>query len=97
MPSSPSRATLSTHTAMSTYASTRALHTALPPFQPLLPVALLPYLAALLLASTFALAFYFSTLPRDTIPIRETAVASTASVLAGFGVVALFCSAGVYV
>ncbi|KAG6820221.1 hypothetical protein H0H93_003722 [Arthromyces matolae] len=60
-------------------------------------IALLPYIAALLLASTFALAFYFSTLPKDTIPVRETVVASTASVLAGFGVVALFCSVGVYV
>jgi hypothetical protein len=36
-------------------------------------------------------------LPKDTLPIRETAVASTASILAGFGVVALFCSVGVYV
>jgi len=36
-------------------------------------------------------------LPKDTLPIREAAVASTASVLAGFGVVALFCSVGVYV
>lgn len=36
-------------------------------------------------------------LPKTTIPIRETAVAVTASTLAGFGVVALFCSVGVYV
>ncbi|KAF8060882.1 hypothetical protein FPV67DRAFT_1673715 [Lyophyllum atratum] len=77
--------------------STQALHAALPPFSPIVPVALLPYLAALLLSSTFVLAFYFTTLPKSTIPIRETAVASTASILAGFGVVALFCSAGVYV
>lgn len=36
-------------------------------------------------------------LPKNTIPARETAVASIASILAGFGVVALFCSVGVYV
>ncbi|KAG6810365.1 hypothetical protein H0H92_012173 [Tricholoma furcatifolium] len=77
--------------------SAASLHATLPPFAPIIPVALLPYIAAILLASTFALAFYFSTLPKDTVPIRETAVAATASVLAGFGVVALFCSAGVYV
>lgn len=34
-------------------------------------------------------------LPKDTFPLREAAVASTASILAGFGVVALFCSVGV--
>lgn len=36
-------------------------------------------------------------LPKTTIPVRETVVAITASALAGFGIVALFCSAGVYV
>ena len=36
-------------------------------------------------------------LSKDTIPIREIGVALTASVLGGFGVVALFCAAGVYV
>lgn len=36
-------------------------------------------------------------LPKAAVPLREIAVASTASVLAGFGVVALFCSVGVYV
>jgi len=54
-------------------------------------------LAFLSLAFTFALAFYFSTLPKDAIPIRETVVASVAGILGGFGVVALFCSVGVYV
>ncbi|KAG5720298.1 hypothetical protein E4T56_gene2025 [Termitomyces sp. T112] len=77
--------------------STKALHASLPPFSPIVPVVLLPYIAAILLASTFGLAFYFSTLPKDTIPAREAAVALTASILAGFGVVALFCSVGVYV
>ncbi|KAG6852558.1 hypothetical protein C0991_010930 [Blastosporella zonata] len=79
------------------YHSTQALHAALPSFAPIIPTALLPYIAAILLTSTFVLAFYFTTLPKDTVPTRETAVASTASLLAGFGVVALFCSAGVYV
>lgn len=36
-------------------------------------------------------------LPNEKLPARELAVASTASVLGGFGVVALFCSVGVYV
>ncbi|KAG6914389.1 hypothetical protein DXG01_000618 [Tephrocybe rancida] len=80
-----------------TYYTTQALHAALPPFAPVVPTAVLPYIAAILLLSTFVLGFYFSTLPKDTIPARETAVASTASLLAGFGVVALFCSVGVYV
>ncbi|KAF7978987.1 hypothetical protein HWV62_44249 [Athelia sp. TMB] len=82
---------------MDSYESIQALHKVLPPFAPYIPVALLPYFALVLLSSTFALAFYFSTMPKDTLPIRETAVATTASVLAGFGVVALFNSAGVYV
>lgn len=34
-------------------------------------------------------------LPKDKIPIREGAVASLASILGGFGVVALFCAVGV--
>lgn len=41
--------------------------------------------------------FLFYRLPKQTIPIRELTVASTASLLGGFGVVALFCSVGVYV
>lgn len=40
---------------------------------------------------------YLNSLPKDTVPVREAAVATTASVLGGLGVVALFCSAGVYV
>ena len=39
----------------------------------------------------------FLRLPKDTIPIREASVATIASLLGGFGVVALFCSVGVYV
>ena len=37
------------------------LHKSLPPFQPIIPVSLLPYLAFILLTLTFGLAFYFST------------------------------------
>ncbi|KAI0761156.1 hypothetical protein BD413DRAFT_607237 [Trametes elegans] len=75
----------------------RALHKTVPSFSPLLPVGLLPYIAFILLGATFALAFYFSTLPKEKVPVRELAVASTASILGGFGVVAMFCTVGVYV
>ncbi|KAJ7628061.1 hypothetical protein B0H17DRAFT_1218404 [Mycena rosella] len=74
-----------------------SLYITAPAFQPLVPVALLPYLAFFLLSLTFTLAFYVSTLPKDTLPVRETAVASVASILGGFGVVALFCTVGVNV
>lgn len=82
---------------MADYQAVHALHRTLPSFSPSVPVGLLPYLAFLLLAATFVLAFYFSTLPTDKVPIREVAVASLASILAGFGVVAMFCTVGVYV
>ncbi|KAI0735795.1 hypothetical protein C8Q76DRAFT_591860, partial [Earliella scabrosa] len=77
--------------------SQQALHKSAPAFAPAIPVSLLPYLAFFLLVATFGLAFYFSTLPKEKIPARELAVGATASVLGGFGVVALFCSVGVYV
>jgi len=82
---------------MSEYEAIQALHNSLPAFSPYIPVALLPYLALFLLAGTFGLAFYFTTLPKDTLPLREGAVALSASVLGGFGIVSLFCVAGVYV
>jgi len=82
---------------MDNYEQLKALHYSLPAFAPVIPTALLPYLTATLLIPTFALAFYFSTIPKHTVPIWETAVASVASILGGFGVVALFCSVGVYV
>ncbi|KAF8876490.1 hypothetical protein BD779DRAFT_1677775 [Infundibulicybe gibba] len=82
---------------MSAYNHISETYAALPAFAPIVPVALLPSTALVLLTSTFALAFYFSTLPKDTLPLREMTVAATASTLAGFGVVALFCSVGVYV
>ncbi|KAI0785948.1 hypothetical protein C8Q75DRAFT_773534 [Abortiporus biennis] len=84
-------------TTLQEYDAIRELHKTIPAFSPYIPATLLPYLAFILLAATFVLAFYFSTLPKDTIPIREATVASLASLLGGFGVVALFCSAGVYV
>ncbi|KAJ7431516.1 hypothetical protein B0H11DRAFT_2130089 [Mycena galericulata] len=79
------------------YSQLQSLFASAPPFQPLVPVALLPYIAFTLLFITFTLAFYVSTLPKSTIPVRETVVASVASILGGFGVVALFCTVGVYV
>ncbi|OSD05716.1 hypothetical protein PYCCODRAFT_1432261 [Trametes coccinea BRFM310] len=82
---------------MTDYASVQALHKSTSAFSPYIPLSLLPYIAFLLLGATFALAFYFSTLPNEKIPARELAVASTASLLGGFGVVAMFCTAGVYV
>ena len=39
----------------------QALHKSTPAFSPAIPVALLPYLAFVLLAATFTLAFYAST------------------------------------
>ncbi|KAI5897301.1 uncharacterized protein SCHCODRAFT_02696030 [Schizophyllum commune H4-8] len=80
---------------MGEYESIQALHRNLPAFQPSIPVSLLPYLAFILLGSTFALTFWFSTMPKN-VPLEMTA-ASLASVLGGFGVVALFCTVGVYV
>lgn len=81
---------------MADYDAISSLHRNLPAFSPYVPVGLLPYLAFILLAATFGLAFYFSTLPKANV-LRELAVASTASILGGFGIVALFCSVGVYV
>ncbi|KAL4069035.1 hypothetical protein J3A83DRAFT_4095396, partial [Scleroderma citrinum] len=73
-----------------------ALHKSLPSFSPYVPASLLPFIALVLLSSTFALTFYFSTLPKAAFPFREIGVAGLASVLGGFGVVTLFCSVGVY-
>ncbi|OAX37007.1 hypothetical protein K503DRAFT_720400 [Rhizopogon vinicolor AM-OR11-026] len=82
---------------MDNYEAIQALHKSLPAFSPYVSASLLPPIALILLTSTFALAFYFSTLPKDTFPLRETVVASIASILGGFGVVVLFCSVGVNV
>ncbi|PPQ73105.1 hypothetical protein CVT24_009441 [Panaeolus cyanescens] len=75
----------------------KTLHYSLPAFQPSIAPNYLPYIAAFCLLPTFALAFYFSTLPKNLLSLKEPAVALLASVLGGFGVVALFCSVGVYV
>ncbi|KAF8809383.1 hypothetical protein BYT27DRAFT_6517343 [Phlegmacium glaucopus] len=82
---------------MDDYQQLKALHYSLPAFTPVISTSLLPTLTAALLIPTFALAFYFSTLPKHTVPIWETTVASIASIFGGFGVVVLFCSVGVYV
>jgi len=73
------------------------LHAALPPFSPLVPTRLLPLIAWSLLFSVFFLAFYFTTLPKKGLPLRELAVALVASILGGFGTVAMFCTVGIYV
>ncbi|KAL1744290.1 hypothetical protein HDZ31DRAFT_64201 [Schizophyllum fasciatum] len=80
---------------MGEYESLQLLHRALPAFQPSISVSLLPYLAFILLGLTFALTFWFSAMPKSV--TLEVAAASLASVLGGFGVVALFCTVGVYV
>lgn len=41
--------------------------------------------------------FFLHSLPKTGLPTRELGVTALASTLAGFGVVALFCSVGVYV
>jgi len=73
------------------------LYATLPPYSTTLSPVFLPYIAFILLLSTFTLGFYFTTLPKDSLPVRELSVASLASILAGFGVVSLFCAAGVNV
>lgn len=40
---------------------------------------------------------HFYSLPKSMLAAREILVASIASILAGFGIVAVFCSVGVYV
>ncbi|KAL7421244.1 hypothetical protein Q5752_004129 [Cryptotrichosporon argae] len=82
---------------MSDYASIKALHATLPPFAPMVPTALLPYIAFFSLLGSFVLAFLFSTLPKSRNPVPELATAAVASLLAGAGIVALFCTVGVYV
>ncbi|KAF8498984.1 hypothetical protein F5888DRAFT_1802405 [Russula emetica] len=82
---------------LGTYATAKHLHKIVPAFTPYVPVGVLSYLAFILLTATFGLAFYFTTLSKSTIPLRESAVAVVASILGGYGIVALFCSVGVYV
>ncbi|WVQ75461.1 hypothetical protein IAR50_005086 [Cryptococcus sp. DSM 104548] len=82
---------------MSTYASIKDLHASAPAFQPPIPTSALPSIALIFLLAFLALAFLFTTLPRSKVPIAELSTALGASSLAGLGVVALFCTVGVYV
>jgi len=82
---------------LETYETVKHLHKIVPAFTPYVPVGVLAYFAFFLLTATFGLAFYFTTISKSTIPTREAAVAIVASVLGGYGIVALFCSVGVYV
>ncbi|ORY24788.1 hypothetical protein BCR39DRAFT_545942 [Naematelia encephala] len=79
------------------YASIKALHSSLPSFTPPISTSVLPYIALFALLAFFALAFTFTTLPKSRNPIPELGLALLASALAGGGVVALFCTVGVYV
>ncbi|WVQ63986.1 uncharacterized protein L199_002144 [Kwoniella botswanensis] len=80
-----------------TYASIKTLHSSLPSFQPSISTSLLPSIALISLLAFFALTFLFTTLPKSKVPIPEITTALLASALAGGGVVALFCTLGVYV
>ncbi|KIY45813.1 hypothetical protein FISHEDRAFT_76356 [Fistulina hepatica ATCC 64428] len=79
------------------YVALATLHRTSPPFSPIVPVGLLPYLAFVLLGATFLLAFYSTVVLKSSLAAREFPSAALASLLGGFGVVALFCSVGVYV
>ncbi|SPO43302.1 uncharacterized protein PSANT_00986 [Moesziomyces antarcticus] len=73
------------------------LHANSPAFKPLIPTALLPYIAFVSLFSLFLSAFYFTTLPKRGLSVKEVVVGIAASLQAGLGVVALFNAVGVYV
>ncbi|PVF96271.1 hypothetical protein CPB86DRAFT_807824 [Serendipita vermifera] len=80
----------------SAYSSIQALHASLPPFSPIIPTSLIPFIAWSLLLSSFGLGFYFTTLPKSSIPATELLIAIVASLLGGLGTVAMFCNLGVY-
>ncbi|ORX39061.1 hypothetical protein BD324DRAFT_679564 [Kockovaella imperatae] len=79
------------------YASVKSLHASLPPFSPLISVDMLPYIALICISAFFVLTFTFSTLPKSRNPLPELGTGLLASGLAGIGIVALFCTVGVYV
>ncbi|KAG8757480.1 hypothetical protein FRC14_002009 [Serendipita sp. 396] len=81
---------------MASYSSFQDLHAALPAFSPSINPSLIPLLAWSLLLSSFGLGFYFTTLPKQSVPAVELLVAIVASLLGGFGTVAMFCTVGVY-
>ncbi|CAG7847841.1 SubName: Full=Uncharacterized protein {ECO:0000313/EMBL:CCA77868.1} [Serendipita indica DSM 11827] len=82
---------------MASYSSLQQLHASLPAFAPLISQSLIPYLAWSLLLTSFGLGFYFTTLPKHSVPVTEILVALVASILGGFGTVAMFCTLGVYI
>ncbi|WVQ81354.1 hypothetical protein IAT38_003477 [Cryptococcus sp. DSM 104549] len=80
-----------------TYSEAKALHSSLPAFEPPVPTSSLPTIALVGLLGFFLLTFIFTALPTSRFPIQELSTAAIASLLAGGGVVALFCTVGVYV
>ncbi|KAL7408863.1 hypothetical protein BDY24DRAFT_405127 [Mrakia frigida] len=81
--------------ASSSYQALKSLHFSSPSFTPLIPTTSLPLIAGVTLSAAFVSSFYFTTLKRS--PVQETITASVSSLLAGVGVVALFCAVGVNV
>ncbi|KIR26702.1 hypothetical protein I307_02051 [Cryptococcus deuterogattii 99/473] len=81
----------------SSYTSVKSLHNSLPSFHPRIPVSALPSIAFLSLLGFFGLTFMFTTLSKSRLPFTEIATVFVASSLAGMGIVALFCTVGVYV
>lgn len=70
----------------------------LPPAPSLVSPSTLPAIAVVLLLTTFALTFVFSLLrPSKSLPTVELLIGSSASVIAGVGLVAAFCAVGVHV
>ncbi|KAK0552727.1 hypothetical protein OC846_002790 [Tilletia horrida] len=65
------------------------------PFRPSIPTASLPYIAFVLISLTFALTFYYTTLPKQRYTAAEFLTTVVASLSAGFGTVALFNAVGV--
>ncbi|GAA99814.1 hypothetical protein E5Q_06517 [Mixia osmundae IAM 14324] len=66
-------------------------------FRPPVPTTLLPGIGFSLLAVSFALTFYFTTLPKTTVPAKELLIAAVVSLMAGMGTVATFCTLGISV
>ncbi|GHJ88301.1 hypothetical protein NliqN6_4703 [Naganishia liquefaciens] len=79
---------------MSTYTELKNLFESSPAFQPPLPVSLLPVIATVSLSAAFALTFMFTTTSK---PSGELLTSLAASALTSIGVVAVFCTVGVYV
>ncbi|KAL1408167.1 hypothetical protein Q8F55_004971 [Vanrija albida] len=82
---------------MASYTSVKALYAELPAYQPLVSTTALPAIAFFFLTLSFLLTFFLTTLKTTSIPVTEVGTALAAAFLAGGGVVALFCTVGVYV